>query len=119
MFRPHHRHIKGAIALALALGLYAAPVAWADPPPLAKVEAAIGATHSQNKPVVRPNPDEQFPWNRSQSRGVVRQANPAVRPNPDEQIVWNRAQTPATVRVFIPDISCRPHARERRANGVN
>jgi hypothetical protein len=74
MFRQHHRHIKGAIALALALGLYAAPVAWADPQPLAKAEAAIAATPSPGNLVVRPNPDEQVTWPRTQSPAIVRVA---------------------------------------------
>jgi hypothetical protein len=72
MFRQHHRHIKGALALAVALGLCATPVAWADPQPLAKAEAAIASNHSQGSAVVRPNPDEQVPWSRAQSPTIVR-----------------------------------------------
>jgi hypothetical protein len=72
MFRQHHSHIGPALALALALGLCAAPVASADPQPLAKAEAAIAANQSPRSPMVRPNPDEQAPWPRSQSPAIVR-----------------------------------------------
>jgi hypothetical protein len=71
MFHQHRRHIGGAIALALALGLCAAPVASADPQPLAKAEAAIAANQSPGSPVVLPNPDEQVPWPRAQSPAIV------------------------------------------------
>jgi hypothetical protein len=40
---PHSHRITSAIALALALAGTVAPVAWADPPPLAQAEAAIAA----------------------------------------------------------------------------
>lgn len=57
----HHHRIAPAIALALALALAAsvAPVAWADPQPLATAEATTAATQSPASPATRPNPDEQ------------------------------------------------------------
>jgi hypothetical protein len=57
MIRQHHL-IQGGVALAAALSASLAPAAWADPAPLAKAEATIGA-NSQSNTVVRPNPDEQ------------------------------------------------------------
>jgi hypothetical protein len=68
------RHITTPIALALTLvtGLGLAPVARADPAPLAKAEAAIAASQSPGSPMVQPNPDEQFPGSRSQSPVIVR-----------------------------------------------
>jgi hypothetical protein len=56
----HQRHrFTGAIAVALAVVASIAPVAWADPPPLAQAEAAIAANHGQLSTLTRPNPDEQ------------------------------------------------------------
>jgi len=53
------RHLtRGTIALAAALTAVLAPVAWADPAPLAKAAATIAAS-SQSSTPVRPNPDEQ------------------------------------------------------------
>ena len=53
------RHLtRGTIALAAALTAVLAPVAWADPAPLAKAAATIAA-NSQSSTPVRPNPDEQ------------------------------------------------------------
>jgi hypothetical protein len=62
MFRQHHGHIVGATALVLAFALCCAPVAWADPQPLAKAEAAIAAHQSSGSPAVQPNPDQQGPY---------------------------------------------------------
>jgi hypothetical protein len=55
MFRQHHATAVVAISIALTASL--APIAAADPPPLAHAEAAIATAHS-NAPV-RPDPDEQ------------------------------------------------------------
>ena len=55
MVRRHHTTAAVAVTLALAAGL--APIASADPAPLAQAEAAIAATHS--RALVRPNADEQ------------------------------------------------------------
>jgi hypothetical protein len=55
MVRRHHTTAAVAIMLALTAGL--APIALADPAPLAPAEAAIAASHSSAP--VRPNPDQQ------------------------------------------------------------
>lgn len=67
-------HITTPIALGvtLVMSLGLAPVAGADPAPLAKAEAAIVTRQSPSNPIVRPNPDEQVPWSRSQSPAIVR-----------------------------------------------
>jgi hypothetical protein len=72
------RHISAPIALAvtLVMSVGLAPVAQADPAPLAKAEAAIAASQSLGSPMVQPNPDEQVPWSRSQSPAIVRVVAP-------------------------------------------
>ena len=55
MVRQHRT--TAAVAITLALTASLAPIASADPAPLARAEAAITATHA--RPLVRPNPDEQ------------------------------------------------------------
>jgi hypothetical protein len=119
MFRQHQRHIRGATALALALGLSAAQVAWARPQPPTKAGAVIAATNGHHNPVVRPNPDEQIPWDRTKPPVIVRQHNPVVRPNPDEQVAWDRTQSPMIVRVVVPGGGCRSHTRVRHAIQTN
>jgi hypothetical protein len=58
MVRYHHR-VGLAIALTLALAASLAPLALADPQPLAGAEAAIAANQSPATPPIRPNADEQ------------------------------------------------------------
>ena len=55
MVRQHRT--TAAVAITLALTASLAPIASADPAPLARAEAAITATHGSA--LVRPNPDEQ------------------------------------------------------------
>jgi hypothetical protein len=57
MIRQHHTTAAVAITVALAGGI--APIAAADPAPLARAEAPIAANQSQARTAVRPNPDEQ------------------------------------------------------------
>jgi len=64
----HHRTAR-AIALAFALTATFAPVAWADPQPLAKAESAIAASHGSAGLTVRPNPDEQTATRASTNTG--------------------------------------------------
>ena len=55
MVRQHRT--TAAVAITLALTASLAPIASADPAPLARAEAAIAATHGSAP--VRPNPDQQ------------------------------------------------------------
>ena len=55
MIRQHHT--TAAVAMTLALSACLAPIASADPAPLARAEAAVAASHSGAP--VQPNPDEQ------------------------------------------------------------
>jgi len=87
-----HQPIGGAIALAAALIVTVAPAAWADPPPLAKAEAAIAA-NSQARPAVRPNPDEQVASARPAHVAVPVAPSPAIQPNPDEQAAITATQS--------------------------
>lgn len=57
MIHQHHP-IRSTIALAAALTASLAPVAWADPAPLANA-GATSAAASQSSTAVRPNPDQQ------------------------------------------------------------
>jgi hypothetical protein len=76
MLRQSQGHIGGATALVLAFALCIAPVAWADPQPLAKAEAAIAAHQSSGNPAVRPNPDQQGPGYLPQSPAIVQVVGP-------------------------------------------
>jgi hypothetical protein len=52
-----HRHVAAVVAIAAGLALSLAPIASADPAPLAQAEAEIAA--GQDNVPVRSNPDEQ------------------------------------------------------------
>ncbi|HKR99682.1 MAG TPA: hypothetical protein VJU79_09220 [Candidatus Dormibacteraeota bacterium] len=67
MVRQHHTTAAIAITVALTLGL--APVAAADPAPLAQAEATIAANQSQGRTAVRSNPDEQTATTAATDRG--------------------------------------------------
>lgn len=64
IYRPPSPVISIALATALAVTICLAPVATADPPPLAQAEAAIAATHAERPAtilrVVAPN--DSFNW---------------------------------------------------------
>jgi len=57
MVRQHHTTAVVAITVALTAGL--APIAAADPAPLARAEATVAANQSQARTAVRSNHDEQ------------------------------------------------------------
>lgn len=57
MVRQHHTTAAIAITVALTVGV--APIAAADPAPLARAEATIAANQTQARTAIRPNPDDQ------------------------------------------------------------
>jgi hypothetical protein len=70
MTRQDHR-ITSAIALALALAATVAPLAWADPPPLAQAEAALAAQHRPACPATTANGANTIASTRATTAPVV------------------------------------------------
>jgi hypothetical protein len=99
MFRQHHGHIVGATALVLGFALCCAPVAWADPQPLAKAEAAIAAHQSSGSPTVQPNPDQQGPGYLPQSPAIVEVVAP------DSGFEWGDAGVGAGAALVIVGVA--------------
>jgi hypothetical protein len=109
MLRQHHTTAVVATALALTASL--APMASADPAPLARAEAAIAATPSSGP--VRPNPDEQTVTGATVNTGPCSEVcsgglnpygsrlHPASLALPDTHTTASTA--PHAVRVVAPD----------------